>query len=257
MQHSKMYWLLSDWAVAIQRSIKHTFRTPDALLSGLALPIIMMLLFVVVFSGAVSTGMDYVNYIVPGVILICVGYGSSTTAMIVNKDITGGLFDRFRTLPMANSAILVGHVVGSLLRNSISSVLVILVALAIGFRPSADITEWLLVAFLLILAVLALSWLSIIFGLLVKSVDAASAASIVIMFLPYLSSAFVPIDTLPTWLRGFAEHQPLTPLIEAVRGLLIGTPLGHTIPLAIMWMVGILVVSAAVALFIYKAKSRR
>lgn len=255
--HGKLYWLASDWATAIQRSVRHTFRSVDALLTGLALPIVILLLFVTVFSGAVSTGTDYVNYIIPGVILTCVVQATSTTAMIVNNDMTGGLFNRFRTLPMARSAVLVGHIVGSVLRNGASAALVFVAALAVGFRPNADFFEWLAVAGLLILAMLALSWLSAIFGMLVKSIEVAASASFVILFLPYVSSAFVPAETLPTWIRGFAEHQPMTPLIDALRSLLIGTPMGNSLQLSLIWFGSITVVSTIAALIIYRAKGRR
>lgn len=177
--------------------------------------------------------------------------------MTVNGDMTGGLFNRFRTLPMARSSILIGRITGSVLRNSVSAALVFLMALAVGFRPNANFLEWLAVAGLLILAVLAFSWLSAIFGMLVKSIEVAASASFVVLFLPYLSSAFVPTETLPTWLRGFAEHQPLTPLIDALRSLLIGTPMGNSLQLALLWFGGITVVSTIAALMIYRAKGRR
>lgn len=257
MERTKFYWLASDWLAAIRRSLRHIFRNVDSLITGMMLPIVILLLFVVIFGGAINTGVAYVNYIVPGVILTCVGYGSSTTAMIVNRDMVGGLFERFRTLPMARSSILVGHVVGSLVRNAISAVLVFAVALAIGFRPNADLGEWLLVAGLLALAIVAISWLSVIFGLLAKSADTASAISFVIMFVPYLSSAFVPVNTLPTWLQGFAAHQPVTPIIETLRSLLTGSPMGNSGWLALIWTTGILVVSFLVALLIFVKKGRR
>jgi ABC-2 type transport system permease protein len=252
-----MRWLFSDWLTAIHRSIRHTFRNVDSLITGLMLPIAILVLFVVVFGGAVDTGTDYVNYIVPGVIMVCIGYGSSTTAMIINRDMVGGLFDRFRTLPMARSSILVGHIIGSLARNLISTALVFVVAFAIGFRPNADALEWLAVAGLLALTILAFSWLSLIFGLIAKSVDAAGAIPFAVMFLPYISSAFVPLETLPNWLVGFAQHQPFTPIIETLRGLLIGTPIHDKALLAIVWSSGIMLASAAIALAVLKRKDKK
>lgn len=257
MEYSKLYWLASDWLTSVRRSIRHIFRNVDSLITGLALPVAIMILFVIIFGGSINTGVDYVNYIVPGVILTCVGYGSSTTAMIVAHDMVGGLFERFRTLPIARSSMLIGHVIGSLIRNSMSAVLVFGVALLVGFRPNADLLEWGAVAGLLILAILMFSWLSVIFGLLVKSVDAAAAVSFGIIFLPYISSAFVPVHTLPGWLQGFAEHQPLTPVIETVRSLLIGTPMGDSWIAALLWMGSILIVSMTFALALFKRKARR
>lgn len=238
-----------------RRSIRHTFRNIDALITSIMLPVAILVLFVVIFGGAIDTGTSYVNYIVPGVILTCIGYGASSTAMIVARDMTTGLFNRFRSLPINLSSVLIGHVVGSIVRNGISTVLVFLVAFALGFRPNADPGEWLAVIGLLLLVITAISWLATIFGLLVKSIDAASGISFTIMFLPYISSAFVPLHTLPAWLRGFAENQPFTPIIETLRGLLIGTST-ETWPMAITWSVGVLVVAYFVAITLLKMRAR-
>lgn len=257
MEGSRLYWFKSDWLNSIRRSIRHIFRNVDSLITGLVLPVAIMLVFVTIFGGAINTGVDYVNYIVPGVILTCVGFGASTTAMTVAYDMVGGLFDRFRTLPIARSSMLVGHVIGSLVRNLISAALVFGVAFIVGFRPNADFLEWIMVAGLLVLAILMFSWVSVIFGLLVKSVDSASAVSFAVVFLPYISSAFVPVDTLPGWLQGFAENQPLTPIIETLRSLLIGTPMGDSGVLALAWSIVIMIISAIVALALFRRKARR
>ncbi|HEU5121973.1 MAG TPA: ABC transporter permease [Candidatus Saccharimonadales bacterium] len=238
-----------------RRSIRHTFRNVDALITGIMLPVAILVLFVVIFGGAIQTGTSYVNYIVPGVILTCVGYGASSTAMIVARDTTTGLFNRFRSLPIGLSSVLIGHVVGSMVRNSISTILVFAVALALGFRPNADLGEWLAVIGLLLLVIAAISWLAVIFGLLVKSIDAASGISFTIMFLPYISSAFVPLHTLPTWLKGFAEHQPFTPMIETLRGLLIGTST-ETWPTALGWSAGILLLTYLLAILLLKMRAQ-
>lgn len=254
---NNIHLLLRDWTTAIGRSLRHTFRNVDSLVTSFVLPVMIMLLFVVVFGGAIATGTSYVNYIIPGVILTCVGYGSATTASIVNVDITKGLFMRFRTLPMARSSILVGHAIGSLVRNSIAAALVFLVALAIGFRPNASFLDWLMVAGLLALAILALTWIALIFGLLAKSAESAAASSFVLMFLPYFSSAFVPIETLPAWLQGYATHQPLTPIIETLRGLLIGTPIGNSGIQAVIWLLVIIALGMSIAVIIMRRKSRQ
>lgn len=238
-----------------RRSIRHTFRNVDALITGIMLPVAILVLFVVIFGGAIDTGTSYVNYIVPGVILTCVGYGASSTAMIVARDMTTGLFNRFRSLPISLSSVLIGHVVGSMVRNGISTILVFLVAFALGFRPNADPVEWLAVVGLLLLVIAAISWLATIFGLLVKSIDAASGISFTIMFLPYISSAFVPLHTLPLWLRGFAENQPFTPIIETLRGLLIGTST-ETWPIAVAWSVGVLIAAYFIAIILLQMRAR-
>lgn len=237
-----MTWFFKDCVVMTRRSIWHTFRNIDSLVTGILLPVVMMILFVVIFGGSVDTGINYVNYIVPGVILTCVAYGSSSAAMIVARDMTGGLFDRFRSLPMSRMSILVGHVNGAIVRNIISSLLVFAVAFMLGFRPSADFTDYVFIIGLLLLVMLAISWLAVVFGLIVRSVDAASAASFGILFLPYVSSAFVPLATLPLWIRGFAENQPMTPIIDILRSLLVGGPLDSWAK-AVIWLVAILVIS--------------
>lgn len=250
-----MFTYIRQCVIMSQRSIRHTFRNVDSLITGIMLPVAMMLLFTIIFGGAINTGEKYINYIVPGVILVCAAYGASSTAMIVARDMTTGLFSRFRSLPIYLSPLLVGHVTGSVIRNTISTFLVFLVAFALGFRPTADLVEWLMVAGLLLLTITAISWLSTIFGMLVKSVDAASGVSLGLMFLPYISSAFVPLHTLPQWLQGFAEHQPFTPIIDTLRGLLIGTPV-NTLSTAIIWWTMILIVSYITAVIVLRIKSR-
>lgn len=251
LQNSTQF--VRDSFTMTRRSFQHIFRSVDSLITGLMLPIIITLLFVIVFGGAISTGTEYINYIVPAVILTCVGYGSSTTAMIVAQDMTTGLIDRFRSLPMARSTLLIGHVNGSLIRNAISALLTIGVAFLLGFRPDATFWEWLTVIALLIAIVLAFSWLSILFGLIVKSVDAAAAMAFIVMFLPYISSGFVPLHTLPDWLQGFATNQPMTPIIDSLRGLLIGTPT-DSLGLAFLWSFIILIISYLAAMTVYRRR---
>lgn len=237
-----------------RRGVRHTFRNVDSLITGIALPVMIMALFVVIFGGAINTGIVYVNYTVPGVILTCVSYGSSTTAMIVARDMTGGLFNRFRSLPMSQMSILVGHVNGSIVRNSISSCLVFVVAFLLGFRPTAGVLEWLLAAGLLLLVISAISWLAAVFGLIVKSVDAAAGVTFGVMFLPYVSSAFVPLDTLPSWIRGFAEHQPMTPIIDTLRELLVGASPTMWLS-AVVWTSCVLLTSYVAAALMLKIRT--
>jgi ABC-2 type transport system permease protein len=236
---------MTDALTLSGRSIRISMRHLDALITALALPVMLMLLFVYLFGGAIDTGMDYVTYVVPGVILLCAGFGSATTAVSVSQDMSGGIVDRLRSLDVGGPAVLTGHVAASVVRNVASTLLVLGVALAIGFRPTAGPLEWLAVAGVLLAFVLAISALAAAIGLVAKSPEAANGFTFFVMFLPYASSAFVPVDTMPSWLQGFAAHQPVTPVIETVRGLLLGTPVGTSPWLALAWCGGILAASLA------------
>ncbi|MGI5220986.1 ABC transporter permease [Nocardia sp. CA-290969] len=239
------------------RNLRHTLRSPDSLISTLALPIMILLMFVYVFGGAMDVGDGtFVDYVVPGIILMCATFGAATTAVGVSVDITEGIVDRFGTMAISRSSFLTGHIAESLLRNMTATAIVVAVALGIGFRPTADPVRWLAAAAVLALVVLALSWLSACFGLIASSPEAANGFTIFAMFIPYVSSAFVPPETMPSWLRGFAEHQPVTPVIETLRGLLVGTPIGNSAILAIVWWGGIAVLSYATALVLFQRKTR-
>ncbi len=234
---------LGDLGVMVRSATTLTIRNGDALLTSLALPIMLMLLFVYLFGGAIDTGTEYVTYVVPGVIMLCASFGASLTAVAVTNDMTNGIMDRFRSMDIRGASVLGGHVAASTARNLVSTVLVLGVAFLIGFRPSASFVDWLAAVGLLVVAILALSWASAAVGLLATTPEAASGFSFVVMFLPYPSSAFVPVETMPTWIHGFADNQPFTPLIESLRGFLLGTPVGNSPWIALAWCVGILVVS--------------
>ncbi|NKY60821.1 ABC transporter permease [Nocardia flavorosea] len=238
------------------RNLRHTVRSPDALISTLALPIMILLMFVYVFGGAMDVGGTFVDYVVPGIVLMCACFGASTTAISVSVDIAEGIVDRFRTMAISRSSFLTGHITESLLRNILATAVVVIVALAIGFRPTADPLRWLAAAALLALVVVALSWMSACFGLFASSPEAANGFTIFAMFIPYVSSAFVPPETMPDWLRGFAEHQPVTPVIETLRGLLVGTPIGNSAVLAVVWWGAIAVVCYGTALVLFRRKTR-
>ncbi|MEU4313141.1 ABC transporter permease [Nocardia sp. NPDC024068] len=239
------------------RNLRHTLRSPDALISTLALPIMILVMFVYVFGGAMDVGGGaFVDYVVPGIILLCASFGAATTAVSVSVDITEGIVDRFRTMAISRSAFLTGHITESLLRNMAATAIVVGVALVIGFRPTADPLHWLAAAGVLALVVLALSWVSACFGLIASSPEAANGFTIFAMFIPYVSSAFVPPETMPAWLRGFAEHQPVTPVIETLRGLLVGTPIGNSAVLALAWWGGIAVVAYIAALILFQRRTR-
>jgi ABC-2 type transport system permease protein len=249
---------LDDAGLMIGRSLRHNLRALDTLLIGILLPVFMLLLFVYIFGGAIASGRQYLTYVVPGIVLLCAGYGAANTAVPVAHDLTTGAIDRFRSLPILRSAVLVGHVAAGLIRNLGSTVLVLAVAFAIGFRPAAGPLDWLLALAVLTLYILAMSWLSVCFGLLASSAESASSFGFFLLFLPYLSSAFVPVETLPRVLRGFAENQPMTPVIETLRAAMAGTPdMAGTAWTAVAWFGAILAGSYAAATYLFARRARR
>ncbi|MFD5385021.1 ABC transporter permease [Streptomyces sp. NPDC127074] len=246
---------MSDAIVLTGRTIRLTRRNLDAVLTAMLLPVMLMLVFVYFFGGAIHTGTEYVTYVVPGVMLLCAGFGSANTAVTVAHDMTGGIIDRFRSLDIGGTPILAGHVAASVLRNAVATAIVFGVAFLIGFRPHAGPLDWLAVAGILLMFILAISWLSACFGLIARSPEAAGGFTFLMMFLPYPSSAFVPIDTMPGWLHGFAEHQPVTPVIEALRGLLLDRPVGDSAWQALVWCGGILVVAAGASGALFRRRT--
>jgi len=244
-------------SVFIGRSIRHTLRNGEALVMAIALPTILMLMFTYVFGGAIDPSGGYVDYVVPGTILTCAGFGASYTAVAVTTDMTRGIIDRFRTMPIGGVAVLVGHIVASLVKNLVATAIVVGVAFAIGFRPDAGLLEWLGVVGMIALWILAITTLFASIGLAAGSPDAASGYGFILLFLPYVSSAFVPISTLPGWLQPIAEHQPVTPVIETIRALLLGTPLEGPWLVAVAWCVGIIVAGIAWGAWLYRRKAGR
>lgn len=231
-----------DSAAMVGRNLRRTLRSPDTMMMTFIIPVSILLMFVYVFGGAMNVGGSYIDYVVPGILLLCAGFGSGGTAVAVASDMHTGIVDRFRAMAVSRTAVLTGHVLESVLRNLITTGLVIVVAIAIGFRPTTDPLRWLGVAGLLACYVLALSWLAAALGLLVANPEAANGFMFIFMFLPYVSSAFVPVHTLPSWLRGFAEHQPVTSVTETMRGLLMDTPVGSSAPTALAWCAGLALV---------------
>ncbi|MFJ5259723.1 ABC transporter permease [Streptomyces sp. NPDC088387] len=238
---------MSDALIMSGRALRMSRRNIDALITSMALPVMLLLIFVYFFGGAINTGTQYVTYVVPGVLLLCAGFGSANTAVAVTDDLKGGIIDRFRSLDIGGAPILAGHVVASAVRNMVATALVFGLAFAIGFRPSATVAGWFAALGVLLAFILALSWLSAAVGLLAKSPEAAGGFTFFVSFLPYPSSAFVPTDTMPGWLQGFAAQQPVTKVIESLRGLLLGQPVGSTPWVALLWCAGILVVSVVLA----------
>jgi ABC-2 type transport system permease protein len=237
------------------RSLRLSARSPEALLTALLLPVMLMVVFVYLFGGAVSIGTAYVDYVAPGVLLLCAVTGAATTAVTVCQDMTGGIIDRFRSMDVGGGALLAGHVAASVARNVVSTILVFGVAFLIGFRSDATPGDWLAAAGLLIAFVLAFSWLSAAIGLLTSSPEAASGFTWFVTFLPYLGSAFVPIDTMPGWLQGFAQNQPVTPVIETLRGLLEHTPHQASLLVALAWCGGILAVAIVLSGLLFQRRA--
>lgn len=225
------------------RSLRGVTRQIDSLLTSIITPILLMLLFVYVFGGAISIGTNYRNYVVPGVIILCAGFGAASTAVAVATDIQNGVIDRFRSLPITSASVLVGHVVTSAVTNLIATLIVFGVAFLTGFRTTASFLDWCGVFGVLLLFILALSWAATALGLLMKNAEAANGVTFIMLFLPYLSSAFVPTDTMPRPLQVISEHQPYTPLIETMRSLLLGTPMGNSGWLTLFWFGAILLVA--------------
>ncbi|GAA4204325.1 multidrug efflux ABC transporter permease LieB [Streptosporangium oxazolinicum] len=246
---------LGDTTVLLGRSLRHITRSPDTIITTAIMPIAMMLMFVYVFGGAIRTGSgSYVNYMLPGILLITVASGIAYTAYRLFMDMKGGIFERFQSMPTARSSVLWAHVLTSLIANLISLGVVMLVALLMGFRSGAGVLAWLSVAGILILFTLALTWIAVIPGLSAKTMEGASAFSYPLIFLPFLSSAFVPTDTMPGPVRAFAEHQPVTSIVNAVRALFAEQPVGTDIWVALAWCAGILVVAYVFAMRTYRRK---
>ncbi|MEU4364184.1 ABC transporter permease [Promicromonospora sp. NPDC023987] len=244
-----------DTAVLTGRSLSHILRSPDTIITTAVTPIAMMLMFVYVFGGAINTGTgSYVNYLLPGILLITIASGIAYTSYRLFLDMQGGIFERFQSMPIARSAVLWGHVLTSLVANLVSVTIVVLVALLMGFRSGAGVLAWLGVAGVLALFTLALTWLAVIAGLSAKTVDGASAFSYPLIFLPFISSAFVPTETMPGPVRWFAENQPVTSIVDTIRDLLAQQPVGTDIWVALGWCVGILAVAYALATAAYRRR---
>jgi ABC-2 type transport system permease protein len=244
-----------DTAVLTGRTMRHVTRSPDTIITTAIMPIAIMVLFVYVFGGAIETGsVSYVDYMLPGILLITIASGISYTAFRLFNDMQGGIFERFQSMPIARPGVLWAHVLTSLAANVISLVLVVGVAFAMGFRTGASVLAWLAVAGILLLFTLALTWVAVIPGLTAKSVDGASAFSYPLIFLPFISSAFVPTDKMPGPVRAFADNQPVTSIVDTIRDLFAKQPVGSGIWTALAWCVGILVVAYVVAGFTYRRR---
>lgn len=249
--------VIGDTAVLTGRSLRHITRSLDTIITTAVTPVAIMLLFVFVFGGAIDTGsVNYVDYLLPGILLITIASGVAYTSARLFTDMQSGIFERFQSMPIARSSVLWSHVLTSVVANLTSVTVVIGVALIMGFRSGANVLEWLAAAGILTLFTLALTWLAVIAGLSAKTMDGASAFAYPLIFLPFISSAFVPTDTMPGPVRFFAEYQPVTSIVDALRNLLAGQPVGGGIWIALAWCVGILVTGYLVSMLVYRRKFR-
>ncbi|MCZ1003493.1 ABC transporter permease [Streptomyces mirabilis] len=248
-------YFFGDTAVLTGRTLRHVTRSMDTIITTVITPVAMMLMFVYVFGGAVDTGsVSYVNYMLPGILLITIASGISYTAYRLFTDMKSGIFERFQSMPIARSGVLWAHVFTSLVANLISLVIVVGVALLMGFRSGAGALAWLAVAGILLLFTLALTWIAVIPGLSAASVEGAGAFAYPLIFLPFISSAFVPTETMPGPVRWFAEHQPVTSIVNTIRDLFARQPVGDDIWIALAWCVGVLVVAYVFAMVAYRRK---
>jgi ABC-2 type transport system permease protein len=263
-------YTVTDSATMLRRNLRRLVRYPSLTLIVIGMPLVFLLLFVYVFGGQLSHGLargvtgghsgraGYLNYVTPGILLMTVAATVQGTAIVVAMDMTGGIIDRFRTMSIARASVLTGHVLASLIQAMAGIAIVLAVAIALGFRPSADPLAWLATIGVLALFTLALVWLSTALGLAAKSVETASNTPMVLTLLPFLGSGFVPTATMPAVLREFAKYQPFTPVTETVRGLLTGTPISTTDAIAtVAWSVGIAVASCLWARHLYNHRSAR
>ena len=259
-KQSRVVSFFSDSLIMIKRSSRHIIRNQDQLLGTFFQPIMFLVLFASVFGGAIEQalpeGVSYIDFLMAGIIVQTVAFGSTTTAIAITNDLQKGIVDRFRSLPMSNLSVLTGHVVSDIFRNSISTTVMILAGLVIGFRPQADFIGWIGIIGILFLFTFAFSWLSAIVGVFAKSVEAVQWLTFVIIFpLTFASSAFTPTDNMGKYLRVFAENQPITQVVEAIRALILGMPVGYHVTLAIVWSIGILVVAIPVASYLFNSKT--
>lgn len=253
-QHSKLYWVFHDSLVFIKRSLKHIFKNPDQLIGLIVQPIMFMLLFRYVFGGSINTGgISYVDFLFAGILVQMAAFGALTTSLSVATDLQRGIIDRLKSFPIASWTVLVGHVTADLVRNIVSSLIMIGVALLVGFKPNASVTDWVLITLILLLFTFAISWVSAILALIARTVEAVQWMGFLIVFpLTFASAAFAPTATMAKGIRIFAQNQPVTHVIEAIRALTIGTPVGNHATLAVIWCAGIIAVCIPLSAYLFK-----
>jgi ABC-2 type transport system permease protein len=261
---STFAYALNDSKTMLRRNLKHAVRYPSVTLVVFAIPVVILLLFVYVFGGTLGAGLggsggggDYVDYVVPGILLMAIAGSSQGTAIAVSMDMTEGIIARFRTMGITRASVMTGHVLGSTLQTMLGVAAVIAVAFVVGFRPTASPVEWIAATGVLLMTTLSITWLAVALGLFPKTVEAASNLPMPLILLPFLSSGFVPTESMPAGVAWFAEHQPFTPIIETLRGLLFGTAIGDSAAIALAWCVGIAMVSYRWALRLYNRERTR
>ncbi|WP_433474850.1 ABC transporter permease [Spirillospora sp. CA-142024] len=253
----------TDSATMLRRNLRHALRYPSLTIGGMMTPILILLLFVGVFGNALGDGVggtakgDYIGYVTPGIILMAIASGCMSTSVAICMDMTEGIVDRFRTMAISRSSLLTGHVVGSMIQTMISTAAVIGVAVAMGFRTHGSVLDWLAAIGLMLLLTFALTWVAVTLGLLAKNPEGASNTPLIIQFLPFIGSTIVPPESMPTGVRWFAEYQPFTPIIEAIRGLLTGSPNGHDAALSVAWCVGLAIVGYMCSKVLFNRKAPR
>jgi ABC-2 type transport system permease protein len=261
---SALSYAVSDSSTMLRRQLRHMIRYPSLTVMLVWMPIVFVLLFVYVFGGTLGAGLPgvsggraaYLEYVVPGILLMTIAGGAQGTAISVAMDMTEGIIARFRTMAISRASVLVGHVVGSLIQTMISIAVVIVVAVLIGFRPSASPLGWMAAIGLLALTTFAVTWLSVAFGMVTDSVETASNIPMFLMLLPFLGSGFVPTDSMPAGIRWFAENQPFTPIMETLRGLLMGTPIGDSGVVSVAWCAAIMLLAFLWAQRLYERNPR-
>jgi len=251
--HSKLYWAISDILVFIDRSLKHIFKNPDQLAELSIQPIMFMVLFRYVFGGAIQTGTSYINFLVAGILIQSLAFGSMTTSVSVATDLQRGIIERFKSLPTVSWGVIMGHVTADLARNTVQSVILITVAFIVGFRPEANLQSWLMITGLVLLFTFAISWVAAIIGLIAKTVESVQWLSFFLIFpLTFASAAFVPTNTMPYWLKLFAENQPVTQVIESIRALMLGQSVGNHLWISVLWCSGIIIISIPLAAYLFR-----
>ncbi|MBI5530987.1 MAG: ABC transporter permease [Candidatus Doudnabacteria bacterium] len=257
--HSKLYWLVHDLSIFIGRSLKHIFKNTDQLLGLTIQPIMFMLLFRYVFGGAINTGpISYVNFLMAGILVQSVAFGALTTSLSVATDLQRGIIERFKSLPTISWGVLMGHVTADLVRNIIQAIIMISVGLLVGFHPTATLWQWVEITGIVLLFTFAISWVAAIMGLVAKTIEAVQWMGFFLVFpLTFASAAFAPTSSMASGLRIFAQNQPVTHVIEAIRALMIGTPVGNHAWLAVIWCLGIIIVSIPTAGYLFRRYSGR
>jgi ABC-2 type transport system permease protein len=257
-KHSRAFWVLSDSWTLIKRSLKYIFKNPDQLIGLIVQPIMFMLLFRYVFGGAINTGVSYVNFLMAGILVQMLAFGSLTTSISVAIDLQRGIIDRLKSLPIFSIAVVVGHIVADLVRNVLQSMIMIGVGLLVGFRPEASFTDWLLIAVIALLFTFAMSWVAAVMALLAKTFESVQWIGFIVIFpLTFASAAFAPTETMARGLKEFAENQPITHIIEAIRALMIGTDMGNHGWIAAAWCIGIILVCIPYTTYLFNKHTGR